>query len=484
MTVDALSETLDPAVALADFASRLRFEDIPARVVEQTKQAVLDILGVALAGAGHGEGARETVGFAATQTGAAEATIWSSGERVSAPAAALANAALARALDYDDILESPQVHVSVCVVPAAFAVAERQGTPVGGKALLTAIVIGSEIQCRLAAAIRGQNAGALPLLQPTQIFGYFSAAAACGRLLGLDPAAMESAFGLALMQAAGTQEMVVHSTHSAGKCIYAAFSNQGGVQSALMAECGVLAQGAAFGGKAGLFQAYYGGRYRASALTDDLGEEFVSTRRCIKACPGTLVSHAFVEAAQQIMSRDGIAPSDVASIRAHVGVWGREMCEPLAMRLRPQSSSAAMNNIPFMVAKAIANGGITLTDFDGAGRSNPKRSQMAERFSYVVDPSLTNPTGLEPGVLDVTTNDGRVHSARIEHPRGHPSRPLTFEDVAEKFTDNARHAPRSENPGADRRHHRRCAPSRRPAGCRCADPNDRPQRCGSQLGAS
>jgi 2-methylcitrate dehydratase PrpD len=441
VTVDALSEALDPAVTLADFASRLRFEDIPTRVVEQTKQAVLDIFGVALAGAGHGEGAREIVGFAATQTGPAEATIWSSGERVSAGAAALANAALARALDYDDILESPQVHVSVSVVPAAFAIAERSRAPVGGKALLTALVIGSEIQCRLAAAIRGQNAGALPVLQPTQIFGYFSAAAACGRLLGLHPAAMESAFGLALMQAAGTQEMVVHSERSAGKCIYAAFSNQGGVQSALMADCGVLAQGAVFSGKAGLFRAYYGGCYRASALTDDIGEEFISTQRCIKACPGTLVSHAFVEAAQQIMNRGGLGPGDVASICAHVGIWGREMCEPLAMRRRPQSASAAMNNIPFMVAKAIANGRVTLTDFDNAGRSQPESLQMAERFSYVLDPTLSNPTRLEPGVLDVITNDGQVRSARIEHPHGHPCRPFTFDDMAAKFSANARHAP-------------------------------------------
>jgi 2-methylcitrate dehydratase PrpD len=124
------------------------------------------------------------------------------------------------------------------------------------------------------------------------------------------------------------------------------------------------------------------------------------------------------------------------------------MCEPLEMRRRPQSAAAAMNNIPFMVAKAVANGGIALTDFDSDGRRQPEALQMAERFSYVLDASLNNATGLEPGVLDVITSRGEVRSARIEHPRGHPRRPLTFDDVAAKFATNARHAPIP--PAADR----------------------------------
>jgi 2-methylcitrate dehydratase PrpD len=438
----ATATVADPTIALADFAARLQLEDVPSAVVAHTKQAVLDTLGVALAGAGLGEGIAEIVRFAAAQgAGTAEATIWSTGQRVAAGAAALANATIARALDYDDILESPQVHVSVCVVPAAFAIAERQPAPVDGKALLSALVVGSELQCRLAAAIRGRGASAFPVMQPTQLFGYFSAAAACGRVLALTPEAMQSAFGLALMQAAGTQEMVVHSARSVGKSLYAAFSNQGGLTSAVMAQYGVLAQGAAFGGQAGLFQAYYGGRYDPDSLVADLGTSFVSLQRCIKAMPGTLVSHAFVEAAQAIMARDALTPSAIAEIRAHVGPWGQTMCEPLEMRRKPPSASAAMNNIPFMVAKAVANGTVALHDFDADGRRQAEARRMAERFHYVLEPALADPTGLEPGVLDIVTHDGRVHSARTDKPRGHPSRPLTFDEVAEKFRANACHAP-------------------------------------------
>jgi 2-methylcitrate dehydratase PrpD len=444
--MNALSTPADPAIVLADFASRLRFERVPKEVIAQTKQAVLDTLGVALAGSGLGEGAREISRFAETQSGSPEATIWSTGKRVAAGAAALANAATARTLDYDDILESPQVHVSVCVVPAAFAVAERLAVPVDGKAFLAALIAGSELQCRLAAAIRGRGANTFPVMLSTQVFGYFSAAATCGHLLGLEPETMQSAFGLALMQAAGTQEMVVHSPRSVGKCIYAAFSNQGGLSSAVMAQCGVVAQGAVFSGKAGLFKAYYGGCYEPARLIDDLGSSYLSARRCIKACPGTLVSHAFVEAAQQIMERNALEPSAVADIRAHVGPWGQAMCEPLDMRRKPPSASAAMNNIPFMVAKAVANGTVALTDFEPDGRSEPEALRMAQRFNYVLDPSLANPDGLEPGILDIITHDGRVRSARIDHPRGHPARPLTFDEVAAKFRANARYAAAAPSP--------------------------------------
>ncbi len=75
-------------------------------------------------------------------------------------------------------------------------------------------------------------------------------------MLGLDSSSMRSAFGLALMHATGTEEMVVHAAQSIGKVLYAGLSNQGGVQSALMAHHGVQAIGDALKGTAGLFAAF------------------------------------------------------------------------------------------------------------------------------------------------------------------------------------------------------------------------------------
>ena len=261
---------------LSRFAAGLCYEGLPADVAAHTRLSILDTIGTAFAGSGLSEGCNEIVSFATAQSDGGKATLWSSGARLGAAQAALANAVHARALDYDDIIEHPQIHVAVCVVPAVFAVSEIVDTPISGRAFLAAVAVGCEVQSRLAAAIAAHAGSGLPRMLSTQVFGYFSAAAACGNLLGLDADDMTSAFGLALMQAAGTEEMVVHAAASVGKYLYAGFSNQGGVNGALMAHHGVLARGDPFAGEAGLFAAYYDGRYDREKLTDGLGDDFMS----------------------------------------------------------------------------------------------------------------------------------------------------------------------------------------------------------------
>ncbi|MDB5607489.1 MAG: 2-methylcitrate dehydratase PrpD [Bradyrhizobium sp.] len=427
---------------LAGFASRLRFEHLPAELITQTKLSILDTIGVALAGAGIGEGCKQILDYAMSGGASGGSSIWSSGKRIPAPQAALANAAHARALDYDDIIVFPQIHVAACVVPASLAVAQLISSKLNGKNVIAAVALGCEVQSRLAAAIAPFFGEGLPTMLSSQVFGYFSAAAACGNLLDLTFEEMQSAFGLALMHAAGTEEMVVHASDSFGKCLYAGLSNQGGVQSALMASHGVLARGEPLTGAAGLFEAYYNGEYDHEMLVSDLGSHFVSADRCIKAMPGTLVSHAFAEASLKLIEEHKIQVDQIQRVRLHVGPWGKVMCEPANMRRQPSSASAAMNSIPFIVAKAIVNGEVALGDFQYAGRSQPSALAMADRIDHLVDPALAAPDGLEPGILDFILVDGRTIHQRIDVPKGHPRRPLSANDVIHKFRANAQYTER------------------------------------------
>ena len=383
---------------LADFAATLDFAQLPAEIVLHTKLALLDIFGGALAASGLSDACGSVLAYAATQTGQPGARIWPTGQRVTAGAAALANGMLARALDCDDIIENPQIHVSACVGPPALALLEERTAPVSGRELLAAVAVGSEVQCRLAAAMGARQDPALfPVMLATQIFGYFSGAAAAGRLLGLTAAQMHSAFGLAMMQAAGTEEMVVHAAQSVGKNIYTGFSSQGAVQSAQMAAHGVLAQGDALEGRAGLFAALFGGRYDPAHLTDGLGEHFIAGRTCFKYWPGTLVAHAFIEAALRRSGPKRRSPrTGSPAVHARVGVWGRTFSEPLDMRRAPPSASAAMNSVPFIVSRALAHGTVGLGDFFLPARDDPTTAAMAAKFAFTFDPALINPVGLEP----------------------------------------------------------------------------------------
>jgi 2-methylcitrate dehydratase PrpD len=118
------------------------------------------------------------------------------------------------------------------------------------------------------------------------------------------------------------------------------------------------------------------------------------------------------------------------------------MCEPAEMRRRPPSASAAMNSIPFIVAKAIVNGRISLDDFQDQGRSQPAALAMASRIDHLFDRALAAPRGLEPGVLDFVLTDGRKLRQRVDAPQGHPARPISTEDVVAKFRINAGYAKR------------------------------------------
>ncbi|CAN7636388.1 MmgE/PrpD family protein [Caballeronia sp. LjRoot31] len=427
----------DGASALfAAFASGLEFTQLPPEVVQQAKQSILDVLGLALAGERMNAGCAPVTAYCAAASGPGASTVWSTGQRLAPGYAALANAAHARALDYDDIIEYPQIHVAACVVPAAVAMAQAHRLPGAGRVLLSAVAVGCELQARLAAALAPHFGEGLPIMLASQIFGYFSAAAACGNIIRLSEESMLDALGLALMQAAGTEETVVHAPLSMGKFLYSGLSNQAGVQSAMMASFGIQARADVLTGVAGLFNAYFGGNYAAEALTDGLGRDYRSLTRCFKSMPGTLVAHAFVEAALILLDSAGGDPGAIEKVVLYVGPWGRVMCEPSEMRRHPPGASAAMNSIPFMVAHALVRGRIGIADFGEAGRNDPGVLSMAARFEHIVMPELANRTGLEPGVVNLWLKDGRRLAHRIDAPAGHPSRPLSFDDVAIKFHRN------------------------------------------------
>ncbi|MBJ3778130.1 MmgE/PrpD family protein [Acuticoccus mangrovi] len=432
----------DDAVSarLAAWLAHASLSALPAAVRDQTKIALIDTVGAAIVGANRGDGHQAAVAAMKAASGNPEATIWATGERIEARRAAFCNAIHARAHDYDDIMVFPQVHVSVCTVPAAVAAAElaaqREG-PISGRRLIEAIAAGAEMQTRLTLAYAPyHDASRFPVMLPTQVFGYFGAAAAAGRALALSTEAMESAIGLAQMQAGGTEEMVVHATESVGKCIYAGFSVDGGLQAALFAEAGVVARGRPLEGEAGLFAAFFGGRFDAERLTGGLGEEFLSLQRCIKAMPGTLVAHAFVEAGLALCAEHGLTGDDIVGAQIVVGPWGKAMCEPAASRRAPETASTAMNSIPFLLANALVKGRVALSDMTPEGRTHPATLAMARRITHRLDPAMAAPRGLEAARLVLTLADGRTLEGGRAVPQGHPDRPLSFDDIARKFRSN------------------------------------------------
>ncbi|HLG74355.1 MAG TPA: MmgE/PrpD family protein [Chloroflexota bacterium] len=417
---------------LASFAATVSYDSLPPETVQSLKRIVLDCLGTSLAATTLGTGSPELLRL--TESGLpGECTVF--GTKVKAPAAgaALANGGLAHALNYDDFLSAAGVHLGVTSVPAAIAVAEAKGA-VSGEELLAGLAAGNELMARLGFAIQHASRGYTETRpQLTQMLGYFNAAVSAAHVLGADEQQMRSALGLAFMQCAGGRQPVVEGTPA--KALYAAFPSQVGVQCAQLAMEGLEAGCAAFEGDAGLFATYFGGRYDPEPLTDRLGEQYRLAEASFKPWPTTSVAHVFIEAGIGLAEQHDIHPEDVAEVRIQGQDHIRTFCEPAATRQAPRTAVEAEDSVPFAVAKAIANRHVGLGDFTPAGLAQAEALALASRLRYTTESSMG-----EAGVVEVVTKRDETFRARVEKPFGHPSRPLSDDQLVAKFRDCAAHA--------------------------------------------
>jgi 2-methylcitrate dehydratase PrpD len=143
--------TDDPAFALAEHVCRVRFADLPASAVEAARRDILDTFGCMLGGSG-APGIDALYEQADYWGGREEARVLLRGRKLPSPQAALLNASMGHALDFDDTLDTGgSIHPGVSVLAAALAVADRVGI-VSGQDFLTAVTLGLDVSCRIALA--------------------------------------------------------------------------------------------------------------------------------------------------------------------------------------------------------------------------------------------------------------------------------------------------------------------------------------------
>lgn len=420
----------DVAYTFAQNVVRVRYEDLPNEVIETTKKSILDTLGVIIAASGMVPGIAEIVELVKEAGGREESTIVGFGGRVPAWMAAFANAAMGHALDYDDLHHGAMLHPSSPTVTAGFAIAERLGN-VTGRNFITAVALGNDLACRLGLSVPLKGTW-----HSTTVFGAFGAAATSGKLLGLDEERMVDAFGIAFCQAAGTMELREGVGSNLGG-MRDAFPAKGGVLSALMAHKGISGVKNCFEGRAGLFPVYFGGDYDQKALTSDLGKRFEGTNVGFKPWPSCGTSHIYIDATLQIVSEHKIASDDIEEITATVGEFAQRLFLPLEGRRRPATTLDAKFSIPFTVGTAAARGNVVIKDFTPEGIKDPVSLKMAQKVVPKYDDAFTTLKGRPPGAIEIRTKQGKVYRKRLEVPYGHPTRPLSQQDIERKFRDCA-----------------------------------------------
>ncbi len=245
--------------------------------------------------------------------GAAQAHVFGGTRAIPARAAAMVNGATSHALDYDDTHFAHIGHPSVAVLPAALAVTECNGQPLVD--LLEAALVGMEISIRVGLWL-GRDHYQTGFHQ-TATAGAFGAAAAAGRLIGLDAERMRHAFGLTATRAAGLKAQF----GTMGKPYNAGMAAATGVEVAQLISRGFRANPAALEGDFG-FGATHHGEAQDLAALDGLGDTwmFTSVSHKFHACCHGL--HATLEAAREL----DIAAPEIAEITVHTHPRWMSVC--------------------------------------------------------------------------------------------------------------------------------------------------------------
>ncbi len=416
---------------LAEWASALRYEDLPAPVVEGAKRLLLDTLSVGWAGSAC-PGIAELHAHAAAKGGAAEAGAWAFGGRLPATQAAFVNGAMAAALDFDTVHDLAGSHSDIVVLPAVLALAERER--LSGREFLAAYAAGSEVLVRLSLAL-----SARPGWFYSSVLGVFGAAAASARALRLDATRTRHAMGTALSRAAGTQLTLVE--RSLTKRLQSAFAARDGVEAAELAAIGVTAPAMMFEG-AGGFSALYG-ELDATKVLQGLGRDWNFTALTFKRHASCYCNHAAIEAALQLVERDGVRAADVTEATVRLTPFmARLVGGDYAPGDNPQV--AAQFSARYSVASVLSRGRFAVDDILPAAATDPAICALAATVRIEIDDS--QPGKFLPATVRVRTTAGKDLSATVTELAGTPAKPFSEADLRAKalacFAGGVRPLPR------------------------------------------
>jgi len=417
--------------SIGEFARSLKLADVPPAVVEKAKLVFLDTLGVALASSTMDFGAM-VIKVANKLGGAADSLIVGTPNRVAAANAVIANGTLAHGLDYDDTLEEAIVHTGSCAWMTAFAVAEETGA--SGRAFLEAAIVGTEVLCKVGLVAPGKfHARGF---HPTAVCSTFGAAAAAGRLYGLNLAQWANAFGLCGSQSSGIIEYLADGTWT--KRLHPGWSSHGGVIATLLAKEGFRGPAKVFEGVNGFFPSFGGeGDYRYGKLTE-LGKIWEIPKLTFKSYPCGSISHPYMDCALKIKQQHAPAPARIKEVvcRTAKGPVHR-LWEPLADKQRPISSYGAKFSLPYCIAVMLVHGRAGLEEFSDEAIHDAEVLRLAAKVSYELDPTIDYPRHFS-GHVKVFLDDGAMLEENQPHPRGGFEDPLPASEIEAKFRANAK----------------------------------------------
>ena len=415
MTQAQFDPARDVTRNLARFIVDSRPDEIPAAVTHEARRALLHWIGCSLGGSRH-EALECALATLSEFSGPRAATVLGRTERVDILLASLMNGISADALGFSDTHLKTVIHAGGVVGPAVLALAER--TPVTGREFLHAFMLGIEVACRVGLAVypwhyaRGWHI--------TGTAGTFGAAAAAGKLLGLDAQRMTWALGIAATQAAGLREMF----GSMCKNLHGGRAAQNGLNAALLARNGFTSSEHALEAPRG-FAHVLGEAPNLAAITDGLGSTFEVLQNTYKPFPCGVVIHPVIDGCVTLQSLHDIQADGIRRVALRVNPLVLELCG----RKTPATTSEAKLSVYHSAAAALLRGRMTEQEYAMSCVSDPAVLTLRGKVEANADAAIREDEA--DVVIDYV--DGKTLHHHVEFAVGSIRRPMSDADIEAKF---------------------------------------------------
>ena len=364
---------------IAEYVVGMQLSDIPPVAVARAKTAILDTIGVTLAGSRLATG-RMMLDYVEQSGAAPVSTVFASNHKSSPELAALANGLLAHVLDYDD-----RGHVSTHTLPAALALGERDD--VSGEELLVSYITGREVRQHIDEEFRpgrksqhgSTEKGSGPGWRgwhETGVVGAIGATAAAARVTRLDADKTVMAIGIAASLASGLMANFGTST----KSLHAGNAARNGVLATSLAATGFTADPNILTTRRGYVEALsYPETRDMNKVADSLRSYFHLAEKGIRikpypACTGT---HQFIETMRYLCREHGLRPADVESITIS------RIAGQTTKRDFPTTELECKFSPAFVAIAALVDGQLTLDNCTRDFLFRPDVQDLLGRTTYV-----------------------------------------------------------------------------------------------------
>ena len=438
---------------LAEYVVNTNSADLPEEAVTQAKRAVLDTLGVTIAGTAE-PGARIAADVVRQEGGKPVATVIGQGFAAPARGAALANGTAAHALDYDDVITTMRGHPSPPLLPAVLAVGEE--TNASGRDLITAYLLGFEVQCKVG---RGLGQSHYPHgWHATSTLGTLGAAVAAAKLYGLDVDRTIMALGIATSLAGGSRQNFGTMT----KPLHPGVAAQGGILAAQLAARGFTADEAIVEAPLGFLNLFSPAQDAApEKVLPELGNplDIVAVGIGVKKYPCCYNTHSALDAILDLRAQHGFTAGEVDWITVTVPSGGGQPllkprggngstpadgreAPPVALgpliHPRPLTGLEGKFSMQYCMAAAVLDGSPVLDTFEDQAVQRPAAQALLRRVEFVQAPAAEPALpGSGYAEVAVTLKNGTTVRSRCDQPRGGPRSPLSWDELAAKYRDCA-----------------------------------------------